>query len=95
LNRHVPELVLWLLLVTFVLAGAIVGYAAGIASHRPSLVTYILVSLMVVLVFVVLDLDRPRRGAIQVSHASLTELQSMLHEQLGRAGPELTESQDR
>jgi uncharacterized membrane protein (Fun14 family) len=79
LSRHVPELVLLLLLVTFLLAGSIVGFAAGVANHRPSLVAYVLVGLMVVLVFIVLDLDRPRRGVIQVSHASLLELQSTLN----------------
>jgi len=82
LNRHVPELVLSLLFVTFLLAGAIVGFAAGVASHRPSLVTYILVLLMVVLVFIVLDLDRPRRGIIQVSHVSLLELQAAVKTEL-------------
>lgn len=75
-SRHVPVLVLSVLFVTFLLAAAIVGYAAGVANHRPALVTYLLVGLMVVLVFIVLDLDRPRRGIIQVSHASLLELQA-------------------
>jgi len=82
LERHVPELVTFLLFVTFLLAGAIVGYAAGVANHRPSLAAYVLVGLMVVLVFIVLDLDRPRRGVIQVAHASLTELQATVHRSL-------------
>lgn len=76
LSRHVPGLVLALLFVTLLLSGAIVGFTAGVADHRPSLATYVLVLLMVVSVFIVLDLDRPRRGVIQVSHASLIELQS-------------------
>lgn len=82
LDRHVPELVTTLLFATFLLAGAILGFAAGVADHRPSLVTYVLVGLMVVLVFIVLDLDRPRRGVIQVSHASLLDLQTELHKAL-------------
>jgi uncharacterized membrane protein (Fun14 family) len=85
LSRHVPELVLSVLFVTFMLTGAIVGFAAGVANHRPSLVTYILVGLMVLLVFIVLDLDRPRRGIIQVSHTSLLELQSTLNDGLQRS----------
>ncbi len=76
LNRHVPEAVLQILYGTFLLAGLIIGYASGIAGHRPSFVTYVLVLLVVVLVFIIIDLDRPRRGMIQVSHASLIELQS-------------------
>lgn len=85
LSRHVPELVLSLLFLTFLLAGSIVGFAAGVASHRPSLVAYILVFLMVVLVFIVLDLDRPRRGIIRVSHVSLLELQSVVKIELKKA----------
>ena len=76
LNQHVPELVLGLLIVTFLLAGGIMGFSAGRASHRPSPVTFILIGLMVVLVFIVLDLDRPRRGIINVDHSSLQDLQA-------------------
>jgi uncharacterized membrane protein (Fun14 family) len=86
LNQHVPELVLGLLLVTFLLAGGIMGFAAGAASHRPSSVTYILIGLMVVLVFIILDLDRPRRGIINVDHSSLQDLQTRVKAAL-KSGP--------
>src|SRR6185437_1530653 len=66
LNRHVPEVVLLLLYGTFLMAGAIVGFSSGVAGHRPSLASYILVALIVVLVFLIIDLDRPRRGLIEV-----------------------------
>ena len=92
LDRHVPELVLSLLFGTFLLTGAIVGFAAGVAKHRPALVSYVMVTLMVVLVFIVLDLDRPRRGVIQVSHTSLLELQSTLNGDSG--GRKLLAPQD-
>ena len=74
LQRHVPEFVLMLLYVTFLMAGAIVGYACGVGGHRPSMASYIMVVLIVVLVFIILDLDRPRRGLIQVSQKSLVDL---------------------
>lgn len=80
LNRHVPEVVLLLLYGTFLLAGTIVGYATGIAGHRPSLVSYLMVLLIVVLVFIILDLDRPRRGLIEVSQKSLLDLQNAVHQ---------------
>ncbi len=78
LNRHVPELVLLLLYGTFLMIGSIVGYACGIGRHRPSYATYILVGLIVLLVAVIIDLDRPRRGLIEVSQQSLVELQEAL-----------------
>lgn len=74
LSRHVPELVLFLLYGTFLMSGGVVGYAAGVAGHRPRFVAYILVILIVVLTFIIVDLDRPRRGLIQVNQSSLVDL---------------------
>ena len=78
LDRHVPEMVLLLLYGTFVMAGAIVGFASGAGGHRPSMASYIMIVLMVVLVFIILDLDRPRRGVIEVSQESLYDLQAAI-----------------
>ncbi len=78
LDRHVPEEVLTLLYITFLIAGAIIGYASGYAKHRPSLVSYMMVMLIVVLVYLILDLDKPRRGWIEVSQAPLISLQTSL-----------------
>ena len=78
LDRHVPEMVLLLLYGTFVMAGAIVGFASGAGGHRPSMASYIMIVLMVVLVFIILDLDRPRRGVIEVSQKSLYDLQAAI-----------------
>ena len=78
LNRHVPETVLLLLYVSLLMAGAVAGYAAGVAGHHASFATYIMVTLIVVLVAVILDLDRPRRGLIQVSQKSLVDLQATI-----------------
>jgi len=74
LARHVPEVVLIVLFGTFLLAGSVVGFACGVGGHRPPIVTYMMVALIVVVVFLILDLDRPRRGLILVSQQSLVEL---------------------
>lgn len=74
LARHVPYEILFLLFATFVLTGGVVGYAAGVAGHRPSITTHVLVILIVVLSFVILDLDRPRRGLIRIDQSSLVDL---------------------
>jgi hypothetical protein len=74
LDRHVPELVLFLLYGTFILTGGLIGYAAGVSGSRVSKGSFILVSLIVVLVFIIIDLDRPRRGLIEVNQASLISL---------------------
>ena len=82
LSRHVPEVVLFLLFGTFLMAGSVVGYASGVGGHRAAFVTYIMIALIVLLVFIIIDLDRPRRGLIEVSQKSLIELRrSVLAEQ--------------
>jgi len=57
---------------------AAVGFAAGSGGHRPPAVSWIMVTLIVVLIMVVLDLDRPRRGLIEVSKQSLYDLQASI-----------------
>lgn len=74
LARHVPEIVLLLLYMAFLLAGGVVGRAAGLAGHRPVTVSYAMMVLIVALVFIIIDLDRPRRGVIVVSQKSLVDL---------------------
>jgi hypothetical protein len=83
LNRHVPEVVLFLLLGTFLITSAIVGYSAGVVGRRPPLVSFAMVALIVVLVFVILDLDRPRRGLIVVSEKNLLDLQASMKAEAG------------
>jgi hypothetical protein len=78
LDRRVPEAVLFLLYITFVMAGATVGFAAGVAGHRPSIVSWVMVGLISILVYIILDLDRPRRGFIRVNHGPLHELRADL-----------------
>jgi len=86
LNRRVPDVVLWLMFATFVLSGLIVGYAAGAGGRRPSWVTFGMVALMAVLVYVILDLDRPRRGLIRVSETNLLDLQASIKQDTAAAG---------
>lgn len=74
--RHVPEEILLLLYATFAMTSGVVGYAAGLAGHRPSRVTYVMLGLIVVLAFVILDLDRPRRGFVLVDQGPLLQLQA-------------------
>jgi hypothetical protein len=78
LKRHLAQTVLYLLFGTLPMAGLILGYASGIAGHRPSFVAYVLVLLIVVFVFMIIDLDRPRRGLIRVDNTSLTDLQAAI-----------------
>lgn len=78
LNRHVPEIVLFLMFATIVLTTATLGYASGIAGHRVTLAAFALLILIALVVYLIIDLDRPRRGVIQVSHESMLSLQQTI-----------------
>ena len=86
LHRHVPEVVLFLLLGTFLITSAIVGFSGGVIGRRPPLVSFAMVVLIVVLVFVILDLDRPIRGLIMVSEKNLLDLQASMKAEGAAAG---------
>jgi len=77
-NRRVPQPVVWLLYGTFLITGAIVGFSHGVTGQRPSLPSLAMVALIVALIVVILDLDRPRRGLIMVSQERLVELQASM-----------------
>lgn len=77
LARHVPELVLLVLFAVFVIASALLGYAGGLEGARPRIATVAMSVLIVLVIFVIIDLDRPRRGIIQVDHSSMNALKPM------------------
>lgn len=74
LQMQVPEVVLLLLFVVFISSGGIMGYSAGLSGKR-MFMPIVLVSLLIILiVFIIIDLDRPKRGLIQVNQNALLEL---------------------
>ncbi len=74
LNRHVPEDVLLFLFAVFLAAAGVAGYASGVNGVRPSGTTYVPLVVIAILVHIILDIDRPRRGQIHVSQASMEQL---------------------
>ncbi len=71
IERHVPEIVLFMLFGTFILSGAMLGFSSGLAGTLPATPVYLMLALIVLLVFMIIDLDRPRRGLIEVDQRSL------------------------
>lgn len=82
IGRHVPEPVLLLLYGTFILLGWVLGLASAQTGVRPGPAVYAMLVLIVGLVFVIIDLDRPRRGIIEVDQGPIRSLA----DQLARAG---------
>lgn len=74
MENHVPESVLLLLLLVALLAAMLVGYGCGLAKRRHLLSTSVLALLIGLVIFVIMDLDRPGRGLIRVSQESMVRL---------------------
>ncbi|WP_372760730.1 hypothetical protein [Litorivivens sp.] len=75
LQMQVPEVVLLLLFVVFLSSGGILGYSSGLGGKRVMAPTVVVSFLISLIVFIIIDLDRPRRGLIQVDQSSLVMLQ--------------------
>lgn len=84
LERHVPDSVLLLLYGALIVTGGVIGFRAGTGGHRPPGVTYVMITLIVLIMFLVMDMDRPQRGLIRVDQTPL----HALAEQVARALPE-------
>ncbi|WP_420459642.1 hypothetical protein [Neolewinella sp.] len=74
LQRHVPPAIFYLLFVFFIATGALIGYSSGLGHRRSRVPALVLNLLICLLVFIIIDLDRPRRGVIQVRQDSMEAL---------------------
>jgi len=78
-ENRVPEGVILLLFGGAILALAAVGFAGGIANHRGTAGKWLLVALLGATIFIVLDLDRPRKGIFQISQEPIVHLKKLLN----------------
>lgn len=77
-RNHLPVLIVWLLILLTTMAMGMAGYGSGLGGHR-NRVSMIITTVMIAgVVFMVIDLDQPRTGLIQVSHEPLIRLQQSL-----------------
>jgi len=87
LENHVPEVILILLFFVAVISTGLIGYGCGLGGVRNLFVTMVASVLIAAVIFVIIDLDRPRRGLIRVSHQRLLELRdSMVISDLEKTG---------
>jgi hypothetical protein len=75
---RVPETVVLLLVVGSALSLGMVGYSAGLTQRRSLLSAVVLVIALGAVITIVVDLDRPREGFIQVSQQPLLDLQQQI-----------------
>ena len=75
---RVPETVLLLLVGGAALSLGMVGYSAGLTRRRSLLSAVVLIVALGAVLMIVVDLDRPREGFIQVSQQPLIDLQQQI-----------------
>ncbi len=75
---RVPETVLWLLLAGSALSLGMVGYGAGLTEKRSVLSAVVLVLVLGAVITLVIDLDRPQEGFLQISQQALLDVQQWI-----------------
>lgn len=76
LENHVPETVIDLLFFVVAVGMGFIGYNYGLTGKRRHGSTMVFALLITIVLTVIIDIDRPRRGLITVSQASLERLKS-------------------
>lgn len=85
-ENRVPDPVILLLFGGAIVCLAAVGFADGIANHRGTVGKILLAVLLAGTIFVVLDLDRPRRGIFEISQEPMLHLKEVIERDAG-TGP--------
>jgi hypothetical protein len=78
LYSRVPETVILLLIFGSALSIGMVGFTAGLSERRSLLSAVVLALALGAVIMIVVDLDRPREGFIQVSQQPLLDLQQQI-----------------
>jgi hypothetical protein len=79
-QNHVPEVILVMLLAVALVSSLLIGFAFGAADKRNPIATFVFATTLAVVVFTLLDLDRPRRGLIRTGQLTMRSLQSSLEQ---------------
>ncbi len=73
-RKHIPHVVLGLLLASSAISIAVIGYGCGTERKRRGLMTLPLAVIIAAALWITYDLDHPRRGLVQLSDAPLEAL---------------------
>jgi hypothetical protein len=78
LEDHVPEIILFLLYFVALVATGLIGYGCGLGGVRNFFITVVSSILIAAVIIVIIDLDRPIHGLIQVSQQRMLELRQTM-----------------
>jgi len=86
LNNRIPPPVAWLQILASALALGMLGMFLG-SHERGVLMTLVAASLVVVMILVIFDLDRPHRGMITIPDGPLVTLRASMNQPPAAVGP--------
>ena len=75
---RVPDAVIWVLFAVSALALGQVAYSCGLSGRRRQIANVTFAFVIALVLVIILDIDRPRRGLVQVSQESMERLQQSL-----------------
>ncbi|HEY6325933.1 MAG TPA: hypothetical protein VIW73_05380, partial [Candidatus Cybelea sp.] len=75
-EAHIPDIVIIGLVLIILAASSMTGYGFGLQDRHPVLSSVLFAATFAIAIGLVLDLDRPQRGLIQINLAPLQTLQS-------------------
>jgi hypothetical protein len=87
LAARLPDPVVVLLLVTAVLTASVSGYALGLHGERHPMPSAVILILIAVVLYIILDIDRPQRGVLRTRETALVELAERLGATAPRVAP--------
>jgi hypothetical protein len=73
-ERRVPQAALLMLFALALGSGAVLAYISGASAHPDRLATYVVLCLVCLVIYLIIDFDRPRRGLMRLDSAPLREL---------------------
>ncbi|MFO0807444.1 MAG: hypothetical protein U0746_02345 [Gemmataceae bacterium] len=82
-QEHVADTIIWLLFAVAATSALLIGYTDGLTGSRSRLAALAFNCTMMLVVYAILDLDRPRRGLIRIDLAPMTELRDQLSDRIG------------
>jgi len=74
--RTVPQLVIVMLFALAIGAGGVLSYMAGATGHPDRLPTYVFLFMVCLIIYLIIDFDRPRRGLLRFDAAPLERVQT-------------------
>lgn len=80
LEHRVPEIVFLVLYIVAIFAFSLIGYGCGLAKKRNFVPTLVMIVLISVVIILITDLDRPRRGLFQVSQQTFLDLEAQIED---------------